>query len=351
MRKTISAIIAVAIALGLTVFWFFPIEMAAAVIGAVVVLTTLVVGGFKAVPANCFAELRIFGRRLPTLYEGWVWCPPIIGSLKTFSVVPGDIPDKASFTTGNNQKLLLPFYVKCRVDEKLLDENGRNTYLGNDPEQVLREIKAEIESKLDALGGIETSDDIKKNLKPIEDYLRCSFQMSRPPHTTHSMRCTVTGCKLPGGPIPNEMIIEYYRTHWQEVGDAVKDEVNHSYDHSPLEERCGIDMLLVRLKAPEYTLETEKALEAEEQEKARARAVDTHVGVLDKIKVALPNLPDEEIADYAQVLLLPTVKKGIDAFRGSGGQPVVLKSAIPGLGGGGGKGSKDDGGGRKGGRR
>lgn len=277
-------------------------------------------GFFVVIPAYHFGVVERFGKRTGRiLYEGFRLKIPLIDGVELISLELDTIPIAVEFTTIDKLKLTCSGSLQWRPDPDIKDDKKRNTFVTMSEDIITTGMADAIKAKLGALGGKKTGKDFIQNRQAIGDIINCALRLSKDkiPHQNHdSGNCGVDSCRREKE-VDAKNLIDFYNKHWRIIKPILGNEDKEINDHSPTEERYGIDIKHFALANIAFSEETAKAFEKEKQAEARARAFDTKLVMVRKAKEL--GASPQEAFNAADVSLDPAVKKEIVSVEGEAG--------------------------------
>ncbi|MFH0806660.1 MAG: SPFH domain-containing protein [Candidatus Brennerbacteria bacterium] len=279
------------------------------------------------IPAYHFGVVERFGERIAIFREGLNFKIPLIDKIELISLELSEIPTVVSFTTKDRLPLQCNGSLQYRPDPDM--GGAKNVFVTMSEDIVTSGIKEAIKAKLGSLGGTRNAEEFIVNRNAIADLINATLRMKVPPHLNHdktmcgakiqkkiSEQVNVVDCDLPQEVLSDDLL-EYYRSHWRTVKKIIDEERSRPTDRSAYEERYGIDIVAFALADVDFSEETKKAFEKEQQAKARRRAFT------DKIEMAkeAKNLgaSAQEALNAADVSLDPSIKKSVLSVEGETG--------------------------------
>jgi len=320
--------------------------IAAAAVAIILTLNSIVI-----IPPYHFGVWNILGRRRRkekgVLYEGphLVW--PLVSSIELISkeLVPRDV--KFHLTTRDRMRLSVEGVLQYRPDPTVWHgeshpDHGRNIFVSVSEDSIIKGVIETLEARIGGLGGQYGHDVFVENRQALGDIVNTVLRMSQPPHLFHrhgagapnpahldfpfAHFCGRADCPFEGDKIDAKDLVRFYNFHWPEISIIKKAERETHADHSTVELRYGIDVENFDLGNVEFTPETQKAFEEEQQAEARFKAAAKRLEVVQQFK-DIGTSPDVAV-DEADLLMDPKVKKKIISVQGDAG---VLGGIIAGL--------------------
>lgn len=312
----------------------------------VVFLTITIADSVVEVRRFHFAVPRILGWQFPVVWrEGPHLKIPFVmavemASMELITLPTGDI----SFTSNDGLAMKARGSLKLTADPNVRLPDGRVTLLSMKEETITAGLVGTIKSRLGALGGTVTGEDLKASRHAVVDFFNSVLRLKKAPHREHT-QAVCNEClkeppdkRSPDSPIPASEIIGYYRVHFDSVGKALKEAPEQK---SETERLYGISISLFDLEDLDFSAETQKALEQKRQATLRGEAFDEklrlvrEVAGVPKETPGLPGVTAQEAINLVETTMIGS-ERTIISVEGEAG---VLGGAVAALAGGG-KGEK-----------
>lgn len=264
--------------------------------------------------------------------EGPALIFPFLGSVTIVSRELKRIPFKAKFTSEDETEINAEGDIQYRADPRIKDSEQKNVHVEISEDVLTHGIDEPIEEQIDTLGGLEKLTNFITNRQAISFYLNCFFRLKEMPHLNHDkLNCGIENCEMPQE-VPVDNVIDYYQAHWSKVKKVLdREEKELPDDHSPTEERYGIDIVTVTLGQIGFTEKTREALEKKLQTTRRREEFQIRMGMVRDV-LAIGDVNFQEAANMVDVALEPEIarKKQIISVEGEAGILGALLSGIAG---------------------
>ncbi len=301
----------IGIMIGLIVFvlssYYFgigPVPALLAVIAAILPSAVIIV------PPLHYAVHDILGKRVKRVtFEGPKLVLPFMESITLIERELKRIPFIAIFTSEDEQEIQIKGELQYRADPEVTNREGYNVHAEISDEILSHGINEAIESKVGALGGLKELLEFIKNRNAIEDFLNCSFRLSKPPHLNHdSNNCGIADCKLPVC-VDACDIPDYYNKHHREVKALLDNDSKNTKDRSNIETRYGIDVISLPLGTISFSEKTKESMEKKKQVELRRDAFESTVAMIKKVRELGEDVTFQEAANAAHCALEPEIAK------------------------------------------
>lgn len=295
------------------------------IIGTIVISLILISCGallsdmFVQIPAYHFGVLERFGRRTGRILEEGLGVKlPFIDSVELISTELVEIDVPANFTTKDKLQLTSSGSLQYRPDRKVAPD-GRCVFVEMSEEIIKSGISDTVKAKLGALGGVKVGKDFIELRHSISDMLNCFFRLERPPHKDHNKtQCGISDCKISNGDeIDAAELLEFYKTHWLIVKEALDSERNDVHTRSEVETRYGIDIEYYALASIDFSKATMEAFEKKKQAEARAGAFNKKIEMAKKAQGL--GASAQVALNAADISLDPSVEKKVVSVEGDVG--------------------------------
>ncbi|MDP3947233.1 MAG: SPFH domain-containing protein [bacterium] len=241
------------------------------------------------------AALIRWGRRTGKEYgEGWhgFWdgVMPFIDRFEARPVTLDPLVISTRVITKDNLQISIEGSAQYRVDD--VHHN-----MGINPATMNVGMSDAIKSELGIIAGCADGDQFKAARREIWLLINSMLRFSVAPHYRASIADPTAFDPVHGDrEVEPEERLPFYRKNAQAIAAALKRETANSDDHSEIEERYGIDVVVFELAEVAFTVETMAALEKKRQAELEG---DAALGAFDREMKILHQLKGEVGAERA----------------------------------------------------
>jgi len=287
-------------------------------IAFLVFVVWLLVNAIVKIPAYHYGVRERFGERIGKAKpEGFCWKIPFIDTVDLVSMELGELDINTNFTTSDKLQLSVRGSLQYRPDPKIVDDNRKNVFITMSEGIIKSGIEDAVQSLLGGLGGVYKAKDFIGNRQALADLLNAILRLGIPPHLNHNQTtCEVVSCSFPEH-VEAKSLIKFYNKHWKIVRKRIIQERHNETEHSPIEERYGIDVEAFTLSQVDFSEETKKSFEKEKQAEARGRAFKTKLSMARDAMTL--GAPAQVALNAADVSLDPAINKSVVSVEGEAG--------------------------------